>query len=241
MNPFISGHRGNPYSGPENSISSVKQALSIGVDAVEIDVHTTKDKRIVVIHDDKVDRTTDGKGYVKNFTLKQLKKLKLRIPGSKRNFSSENIPTLQEIINVVKGKVKLIIEVKENNLENQLIKIIEKNKITNSTLIISFYHKIIKKIKKIDKRIKTGILFVGNPIDVDKLAKSANADSIAANYLFVDKEMVKKAHKNKLKVFVWNIDTTGDLKRMLKLRVDGIGSNKPSTLIDYIKNKKIYK
>ena len=104
MNPMIIGHRGSPLEAPENTVSSVKKAVEAGADAVEIDVQKTKDNNIVVIHDENVDRTTDGKGFVKNLTLKEIKKLKIKN-------SNERMPLLQEIIDAAKGKAKLIIEI----------------------------------------------------------------------------------------------------------------------------------
>ena len=124
MRPLISGHRGSPFKAPENTVSSVKKAIAEGADAVEIDVHKTKDNQIVVIHDDKVDRTTNGKGYIKDFTLSELKKLKIN--------NNEKIPLLQEIINITKGKAKLIIEIKVKNIEKDVVKLVENNNLVNN-------------------------------------------------------------------------------------------------------------
>jgi len=233
MRPLISGHRGSPFKAPENTVSSVKKAIAEGADAVEIDVHKTKDNQIVVIHDDKVDRTTNGKGYIKDFTLSELKKLKIN--------NNEKIPLLQEIINITKGKAKLIIEIKVKNIEKDVVKLVENNNLVNNIYLISFHHKIVKNIKKINKKIKTGVLFVGNPINVSELAKNAEADALFIGYEHVDKDLVKDVHKNNLKVFVWNIDTIEDLKEILSLNIDGIGTNKPKLLVNYLKNNKLYK
>jgi len=234
MQPKILGHRGSPFEAPENTISSVKKAIAAGVDAVEIDVHQTKDNHIVVIHDDKVDRTTNGKGYVKEFTLNNLQQLKIKYNDKN---TDEKIPLLQEIIDLTKNKIKLTIEIKEKNIENNIVEIIEKNNIVDNIYVISFFHKIVKNIKKINNKIKTSILFVGYPINVSELAINANADALSINYHYIDNKLVEEAHKNNLKVFVWNIDTIEDLKEILKLNVDVIGSNKPELILDYFKKK----
>ncbi|MBW2976807.1 glycerophosphodiester phosphodiesterase [Candidatus Woesearchaeota archaeon] len=228
MKPMIIGHRGSPLEAPENTVSSVKKAIKAGADGVEIDVQKTKDSSIVVIHDEKVDRTTGGKGFVKNLTLKEIKKLKIKS-------SDERIPLLQEIIDAAKGKAKLIVEIKEKGIENKVVEIIEKNNIVDDVYVISFYHKVAGNVKKINSKIKTGILFAGNPVDSAALARSANADLLSVHYKPVDREMVDNAHKSKLKIFVWNIDTTEDLKNMISLNVDGICSNKPGMVVRYLK------
>jgi len=226
MKPLIYGHRGSPFKAPENTIASIKKALEDGCEAVEIDVRKTKDNKIVVIHDIRVDRTANGKGFVSDFALNELKKL---------SFNGEKIPTLNEVIDFVGKKASIIIELKEENLEKDIIKIIEKNGFLDKAIIISFYHKLIKNIKESNKKIKTGILLVGKPIDTVELAQEAEADYLFLNYAFVDKELVSKAHKNNLKVYVWNIDAIKDLEEMLKLNVDGIGSNKPELIVGYFK------
>ena len=226
MKPLIYGHRGSPFKAPENTIASIKKALEDGCEAVEIDVRKTKDNKIVVIHDIRVDRTANGKGFVSDFALNELKKL---------SFNGEKIPTLNEVIDFVGKKASIIIELKEENLEKDIIKIIEKNGFLDKAIIISFYHKLIKNIKESNKKIKTGILLVGKPIDTVELAHEAEADYLFLNYAYVDKELVSKAHKNNLKVYVWNIDTIKDLGEMLKLNVDGIGSNKPDLIAGYFK------
>ncbi len=233
MKPFILGHRGCAYE-PENTLRSVKKAVDLGANGVEIDVRRCKSGEIVVIHDNKVDRTTNGKGYVKDFAFGELKKLNAG--------KGEEIPTLEEAINLIKSinqknkkQIKIIIELKEKDLEKDVAKIIEKDDFAKSAIIISFYHQSIKNIKNLNKKINTGILFVGNPINIVDLAKGVNADFLFPRFDYVDKNLVDTAHKNKLKVYVWNIDDVENLKKMLKLNVDGIASNKPDVIVDYLK------
>ena len=228
MKPLIFGHRGSPFKAPENTIASINKAIEDGCEAVEIDLRKTKDGKLVVIHDAKVDRTTNGKGFVKDFTLEELKKL---------DSYGEKIPTFEEAINFVNKRTKIIVEIKEENIEKDIVGMIEKNDLFDYAYAISFYHKSVKMVKELNKKIKTGILLVSSPVDAAALAKQADSDALVINFNFVDKEVVNKAHKNNLKVFAWNIDTIKDLREMLKLNVDGMGSNKPDVLIEYLKNK----
>jgi len=226
---IIIGHRGAASYEPENTLLSIGKAIDLKVNAVEIDVHLTKDNNLVVIHDDKVDKTTNNKGYVKNFNLSELKKLDAG--------KNEKIPTLQEVIDFVKGKIKLIIELKGLKTAKPVVRLIEKNKIVKDVYVISFWHDMVKEVKELNKNIKTGVLFVGHPVNAVNLAKDADADVLVMNYKFISKKLVDDAHKSSLKVFVWNIDDKEDIKPIADLKVDAIGSNKPDIIVEYFKKK----
>ncbi|MAG91970.1 hypothetical protein CMO83_04810 [Candidatus Woesearchaeota archaeon] len=230
MKPFIIGHRGAMAYEPENTILSIKKAIELGSDGVEIDVRRCKSGELIVINNDTVDRTTNGQGYVKDFTLDKLQKLDAG--------KGEKIPTLEEVINYINNKkIKLIIELKEKDLEKDVLILVEKHNLQNDSIIISFFHQIIKNIKKINKNIDTGLLFVGNPVNVSSLAKEADAIFLFTNFKYTDKDLVDNAHENNLKVYVWNIDDIENLEKMLKLGVDGVGSNKPDVVVDYLNSK----
>jgi glycerophosphoryl diester phosphodiesterase len=201
--------------------------MEIGVDAVEIDVYLTKDKEVVIIHDSTVDRTTNGKGPIGSYTLEEIKKLDAG--------KGEKIPTLEEVIEFVKDKVRLIIELKEEGTEDKVVELIKRYNMFDSAYIISFWHMLVKKIKEMDSRIKTGVLLVGCPVDAC-MARSASADALVMNYAFVNKELVDKAHQEGLKVFIWNIDDRDMLRPYVDMGVDGIGSNDPRILVEYFKS-----
>ncbi|MDO9463432.1 MAG: glycerophosphodiester phosphodiesterase family protein, partial [Deltaproteobacteria bacterium] len=221
------GHRGAKALEPENTLLSIRRAMEIGVDAVEIDVHLTKDKEVVVIHDSTVNRTTNGKGPVGSYTLEEIKKLDAG--------KGERIPTLEEVIGLVKGRVKLIIELKEEGIEDKIVGLINKHSLYVGVYVISFWHMAVKRVKEMDSRIKTGVLLVGCPVDVC-IARSASADALVMNYAFVSKGLVDKAHQEDLKVFIWNIDDRDMLKPYVDMGVDGIGSNDPRILVEYFKS-----
>src|SRR3989338_4292016 len=113
------GHRGAAALEPENTLRSFRKAIEIGVDYVEFDIHRCKSGELVVIHDETVDRTTNGKGFVADLTLQQLKKLDAG--------KGEQIPALQEVIDCCKGNVKMQIELKEPGLEADTISLLVEN------------------------------------------------------------------------------------------------------------------
>ena len=224
------GHRGAAGLEPENTIRSFNKALEIGVDAVELDVHLTKDKKLAVIHDTTVDRTTDGHGYVGDFTLDEIKKLDAG--------KGERVPTLQEVIDVVKDKAILQIELKGLGVEEAVVKTVEANKIVDEVVITSFRHYMVKKAKSLNPRVSTGVLFLCIPLDASRLAIDAGADALHANVNYVDAHLVEDGHRNGLKVRTWNTDDPNQMRWLLELNVDGIGSNRPDILLDVLKNYK---
>ena len=223
---MIMGHRGAAALEPENTLLSIRKAMEIGVDAVEIDVHLSKDKEIVVIHDSTLDRTTNGTGPVSNYTLSELKKYDAG--------KGETIPTLQQVMELTDKKVSLVIELKEKDTEKIVVEQIKKNKLEDNVYVISFWHRLVKNVKKMDSSIKTGVLLVGCPVDTS-IADRISADVLVMKYTFVDAEFVELSHNNGLKVFIWNIDDPNLVKPFADMGVDGIGSNNPGILVDYFR------
>jgi glycerophosphoryl diester phosphodiesterase len=221
---MIMGHRGAAALEPENTLRSIERAIHVGVDAVEIDVHLTRDKRLVVIHDDTVDRTTNGSGTVSSFSLEEIR----RLDAGK----GERIPTLQEVIDLVRGKVRLVVELKEKGTEGPVPASIRENGLLDDVYVISFWHRLVRAAKALEDRLKTGVLLVGCPVDTS-VATQAGADALVMRYTFVDGEFVDLAHRDGLKVFVWNIDDPHLIAPYADMRVDGIGSNDPRILVDF--------
>ncbi len=221
---MIMGHRGAAALEPENTLRSIERAIHVGVDAVEIDVHLTRDKKLIVIHDDTVDRTTNGSGTVSSFSLEEIR----RLDAGK----GERIPTLQEVIDLVRGQVRLVVELKEKGTEGPVAASIRENGLLDDVYVISFWHRLVRSAKALEDRLKTGVLLVGCPVDTS-VAKQAAADALVMRYSFVDGEFVDLAHRDGLKVFVWNIDEPHLIAPYVDMGVDGIGSNDPRILVDF--------
>ena len=223
---IIIGHRGAAALEPENTLLSIKRAIDIGVDAIEIDVHLSKDKELVVIHDATVDRTTNGTGPVSGYSVQEIK----RLDAGK----GEAIPTLQEVIDLIDKRVMLIIELKEEGTEGSVVDLLGRNNLFDKSCVISFWHRLVKTVKAMDSRIKTGVLLVGSPVDAC-VATQASADTLVMKYTFVDRELVEMAHEKGLKVFIWNIDDRDLLRPYVDMGVDAIGTNDPRVLVEYFR------
>lgn len=223
----IMGHRGTPREEPENTLRSLRRALEIGVDAVEVDVHLSRDGRVVVIHDDTVDRTTNGHGRVRDLTFAELRKLDAG--------KGERLPSLEEVIDLVRGRAHLVVEVKDPAAGLPVLRIFQEREIFPEAHVISFWHPLVKALKEQEPRLRTGILLVGCPVDPAGLAQAAKAEALVLNYAYVTPELVAAAHAHGLLVYVWNIDDVETLKAYLPLNLDGIGSNRPDLIVEYIK------
>ncbi len=230
---LVLGHRGCAGLEPENTILSFKKAIDIGVDLIEFDVRMTKDRKLVVIHDLTVDRTTNGKGFVKDLTFNEIKKLDAG--------KGEKIPSLEEALDFLKDKKpKIVIEIKEVEAIEDALKIVKKMKIEEKVMIVSFYPEALKKVKEIDSKIETGFLFKIEPRNWLKIAKEIKADYIGAHFSLIDENFVKICHKNNFKINAWTVNEDKDIERMIKLRVDIISSDYPNKVLDTLFGKSFY-
>jgi glycerophosphoryl diester phosphodiesterase len=219
---MIVGHRGAAGYEPENTLRSFEKAIEIGVDWVEMDVRRTADGHLVVIHDDTVDRTTNGHGRVGEMSLADLKKLDAG--------KGEKIPTLQEAIDLAKGKVKVIIEIKEQGTEADVVGAVERNGLVNSAMVASFIAYSIRRVKELSPRIMTAAIASKLPVDFKGLALDARADSIFLRKDIVSAAIIEEAHKNGLTVNIWNEDQPEEIRKYAAMRPDFMSSNYPDRL-----------
>ena len=219
---LIIAHRGASAYEPENTLRSVKKALELGADMVEVDVRASREGHIVVVHDAVVDRTTDGKGYVKDMTLKELKRLNAGL--------GEHVPTLQEVVRLIRGKAQLVVEIKVAGIEKRVLQILKENELDRHAFITSFYHPILKRVKELEPNIRTGAIVVARAIKAAQLALDANSNALFPKHFYVDPQMVEEAHRHDLAVYPWTVDTLNEIEPLIKMYVDGIVTNKPDLL-----------
>ncbi|MCX8176008.1 MAG: glycerophosphodiester phosphodiesterase family protein, partial [Candidatus Bathyarchaeota archaeon] len=216
---LIIAHRGACAYEPENSLRAIKAAIKLKADMVEVDIRKSKDGKVVVIHDETVNRVSDGEGFVEKLSLRRLKKLNLAL--------GEKIPTLKEVLNLVKDRVKLIIEVKSEGLERKLIKLLEKERMIEDVIVASFNHQIIKRVKTLNRKITCGIVFKCKPSNPSQNALDVEAEIVFPHYSYVSKDFIDSLHKDGLKVYAWTVNNVDDGKILIKNGVDGIVTDKP--------------
>jgi len=224
----IMGHRGASFYEPENTLRSFRRALQMGVAAVELDVHLTRDGRLAVIHDATLERTTNGRGRVQDFTLAELQ----RLDAGK----GEPIPSLEGALDLVRDQAHLLVELKEPEAAAALLTFFRQRQVFEAADVISFWHPALKAMKEAEPRLRTGALLVGCPADPVGLARAARADALVLQYAYVTADLVAAAQAHGLKVYIWNLDNVETAKPYLAMNPDLIGSNRPDVLIEYMRN-----
>lgn len=217
----IMGHRGAKNEKPENTLLGFRHAIDCKVDSIEIDVHLTKDKKLVVIHDETMDRTTNLKGAVLDLTYEEILKADAG--------EGEKVPLLSEVIEYMKStNADLVIEIKAANCEKQVVQLVEEFDMVSRVWAISFNHRIIKKVKELNSNIRTAYLLYGLPLNVAEIAKACGSDGLSLSVKTIDKELVEDAHKAGLHVTVWNANTKEEVQHFADMGVDVIGTDCPS-------------
>jgi glycerophosphoryl diester phosphodiesterase len=233
----IVAHRGASGYAPENTLSAMKKAIEMKSYMSELDVQETADGEIILLHDKSLKRTT---GVDKNIWEMNYADLKGLDVGSwySADYKNEPIPTLQEVISLVKGKMKLNIELKANKHEKKLaersLKIVEDNNFLDQVVFTSFKFDEIRKIREINKDAKVGYIFGQLPEDVDVFTEDIHLLSV--NYKTVDENFMKMAKASGKEVAVWTVNKKEDMERMIKLGVNEIITNYPDRLVELLNN-----
>jgi len=186
---------------------------------IEVDVQRTKDGHLVLIHDLRVDRTTNGKGLVAEMDLEDLRKLDAG--------GGERIPTLEEALEAASGRIGLILEVKAEGLAYDLYSIVRASGFTGPILYASFLPDELQHLLRADPEARVMLLLKRPPKDPVAQATGLHATHVGLRFDTATKPLVTKLHKARLKVFVYTPNKRKDIQRMRAVGVDGIISNFP--------------
>ncbi len=248
--PLVFAHRGGGGLYPENTLEAFKYSAAMGVDVLELDVHSTSDGTLVVMHDGDVARTTNGSGRVNQMTLAELKKLDAGYhftPDDGKTFPFRGkgitIPTLQEIFDALPDKV-FNIEPKqaEPSVVKPLCEILRARKMTDKAIVGSFRQQAIDEFRAQCSEVATAatpaevrdflaLYKVGlgesysPPMQVLQIPERIGALQI------VSKDFIETARRLNLKVHVWTINDAQDMQRLIEMRVDGIMTDYPDRLL----------
>jgi glycerophosphoryl diester phosphodiesterase len=222
------GHRGAAGLEPENTLLSFRKAVELGVDQIELDVRLSKDGRIVVLHDETLERTTGISGPVSGYTYSEINEADAG--------KGERVPLLEDVFKAVKeSTVTVQIELKAQ-IGEAVVSLIKIFNFENRVCVTSFDHSLIKKVKELDQRILTGALVSEIPADPVAVLRSAMAERLHAPWDVIDEELVKRLHDSGYGIFAWGkIDTPEAIDKMINMEVDGIGSNYPDLLMERLK------
>ena len=196
--PLIGAHRGGAAYAPENTLAAFAEGIRRGADLLELDIHLSREREVVVIHDHTVDRTTDGHGSVHELTVPELKRLDAGAWLDPR-FAGERIPTLREVIEFVDRRLPLTVEVKglprtAAALSDALVDLLELMRMTDGVLVIAFDHEQIRRIKERNPAIKAAINYSGRLVDPIHAGRAAHADILNQSWLYCDRAFCQHAH-----------------------------------------------
>lgn len=223
---LIFGHRGANSIAPENTLKAFKKAIELKADFIEFDVQMSQDGQLVITHDLDIERLTGEKKNVRDLTLKELK--------SKDFGEGEKIPTLEELIKETKGKIGLNCEIIIKGIAKEVVDILRKCKVIDTTIVSSFKHKELLKFQKLEPDLKLASLEPMKYLpeykwDLQKemieFCISNKLYAINPFYPIVDQQFVDYAHKYNLKVFPWTVDSKPSIRKLISYGVDGIITN----------------
>lgn len=220
------GHRGAMGYEPENTLLSVRKALELGVDGIEIDVYNVEDE-LVVIHDRDLSRTTNGNGYIEDCSFDYVRSLDAG--------KGEQIPTLKEVFDTVNRQALINIELKGGNtarlVVNLILQYIKNGWLYTDFVVSSFNHYELNLVKAIDSKINIGMLIYGLPLGHIEIAKKLTADFVIVGLDFASYKSIATIHQEDLQAWVYTVNRPKDIRKMRQLGVDGIFTDFPD-LVD---------
>jgi len=234
----ICAHRGASYYEPENTLRAFRRALEMGADRIEVDVRLTADWHVIALHDETVDRTTNGSGYARYLMLEEIR----RLDAGK----GERIPTLMEIINLVKDRADLLIDVKDLGMEDELAEIILNEDLIGDVVFISSLN-VIRRLKEIcsEFQICPYYKFVADdPIDMNAVRR-LKADWVYMRWTKINRGLVRLLHRSRVRIFASIPDDVeaeefdaiiGDLYEM---EVDELVTGRPDLAYAYISRRRM--
>ena len=225
----IIAHRGASSIAPENTFSAFNKAIEAGAGFIEIDLRFSKEDSIMVIHDETLDRTTNGKGEVKNYDYNYLKTLSAGYPAKFGNdFTGEKIPTLYEVLKLAKEKVNICIDIK-NTPETPVIEMIDKMQMKNSVVLMSYNVEKLKRIKAKAPLIKTVLIKnILSSVDLE-VAKNIGAYGVSGGYV-TPVSIIKNAHEKGLQCWFGIVNDPGKAERLFEKEIDAVFTDYPQLM-----------
>lgn len=221
-------HRGASSYAPENTMPAFQKGLALGADFLECDVHLSKDGKLIVIHDKRVDRTTNGTGAVRDFTLKELKQLDAGSAFDEK-YKNERIITLDELLKEFYGKIGILIELKSPALnpgiEEKVVELLERYADLKSIVVQSFDVGAMKRIHELNSDVQIAVLMKNTfmPITSTYLDELTSfAEYINFNVSSLNKNVVKQIHERNRKVLVWSKKDRWLIEKAVRYGADGV-------------------
>lgn len=235
-------HRGASAYEPENTLRAFERAIEMGATMLEVDVHLTRDSYPVIIHDADLSRTTKGAGRVQDATLEQIKQLDAG--------QGERIPTLTEVIDLVRGRAELYIELKGQQTPTRVVEVLHATDFVNDAVVGSFFPWLPQKVKFLDPKVRTSVLIrrEDRKVNFVEWALAIEADYVhpcwerasRTPHKLLTPGLIADFRRHGLGVIVWHEERPSELRELVKLDVDGICTNKPDLLTSILQDAGAY-
>ncbi len=228
----IWGHRGACHFAPENTLTSFQMAADMGADGVELDIQLTRDGEIVVIHDETVDRTSDGHGSVKDFTLSEIKKLNFNKRGSMPPLFME-IPTLAEVFALLKPTgLAINVELKTGivfyeGIEEKALRLAGRYGMLDRIVWSAFNHYSVQKVKQVEPKADVALLCGGGIIITGEQCEKTGAAALHPHIRQLHcPGLVEECRSRGIKIRAWTVDEPGEFGLVMNLAIDGVFTNR---------------
>jgi glycerophosphoryl diester phosphodiesterase len=248
---IIVGHRGAAGVAPENTPAAFQRGIASGADAVELDVHLSKDDELVVIHDPRLDRTTNGSGLVRETTLAEIRRLNAaaKFTGA-ADYGVQRVPTLGEALELIAGRVKVVIEIKVDargrgypGIEERVIETARRTGRLAEVSVASFDFDTLRRLRSLEPRVarqavistaylsQMGMKGKG-PADISADLAALGVQSVGVNKTFVSPEMVSALKAAGLGVSAWTVNDFVEMWKLIDMGVDAITTDRPDVLVE---------
>jgi glycerophosphoryl diester phosphodiesterase len=230
--PLTISHRACQGHAPENTLAGIRAAIAFGVDAIEIDVQTSRDGVPVLLHDETVDRTTGGAGRVHDLTLEQIKALDAG-RGFDDRFAGERVPTLAEALELTRDACLLVVEIKQRAIEPAVADVIRRFNAAAASMVWSFHAEVVAAIRTLLPEVPAAQLWSGLTGDRSGLLDGTvrrGAQAVSVHHGAVDEALVRAARLRGLTVYTWTADLPDDQARVAACGVGGVCTNYPDVL-----------
>jgi glycerophosphoryl diester phosphodiesterase len=242
---WVIAHRGASGAAPENTLAAFRKAVELGAGFIETDLQLSRDARLVALHDDTLDRTTNGRGPVSSMTVEELRRLDAGSWFRPTNheagstFVGERIPTVEEILAFGREhELGLHLEIKAtgpSGVEHAIVGALRASGEIPRSVVLSFAAGILKRIRDLEPLVMTGFLYSDRLPSAVATAVDVGARQLLPRHDRVTRGLVADAHAQDLKLVAWTADTPKEMQKLIAAGVDGIITNYPDRLLELLR------
>jgi glycerophosphoryl diester phosphodiesterase len=227
---YVVGHRGAAGVLPENTLKGFRYAIDLGVEYVECDVHLSRDNHLVVMHDDRVDRTTNGTGRIRDLPLSAIRGLDAG--------DGHQVPTFDEVLALVQGRVKLLCELKGEGVEEAAVEAVAGRNMEAEVIFTSFYLDRLERVRRRGDHLRLGAILPDPGEQEIARTLELRVMGVGIYYRNLCLRQAERVLEEGLDLRAWNPDTLREQKAMIGLGVTGISTNRPDLLVEYLNKQR---